>query len=336
MRRVLLAGMFAAVAVFTQANAAAKSAEGRNQVLSADTPHDRLFSLMFEGDKGIAVGDAGLVKTTTDGGQTWIRQDAPTSLAMIDVASNGQRTIAVGQMGLILVREGDGAWKKVESGTDRRLLRVDINQSGLAFIVGAFGTLLKSTDGGETWMNAAPNWAGLYDSGEGDTALLRDEPTNYVVDVLDNGGTLIGGEYGQIMYSPDGGICWEIVYRHPAESGKNAPTLFASDIRPDGTGYAVGQAGLVLRTTTGGRTWDPLRTPTTGSLFGIESTNDGQVMVVGQRVALHSRDNGNTWASVDALDLTLNWYTALGRGASMPAGEFFAVGHGGRIVRLAP
>ncbi|WP_420467499.1 WD40/YVTN/BNR-like repeat-containing protein [Panacagrimonas sp.] len=336
MKRVLFAGMLAAAAVVTQAHAAAKSAEGRTQVLSADTPHDRLFSLIFEGDKGIAVGDAGLVKITTDGGQTWTRQEAPTPLAMIDVASNGRRTIAVGQMGLILVREGDGAWKKVESGTDRRLLRVDINQSGLAFIVGAFGTLLKSTDGGETWKDVAPNWAGLYDSGEGDTAVIRDEPTNYIVDVLDNGGTIIGGEYGQIMYSPDGGICWEIAYRHPAESGVNAPTLFASRIRPDGVGYAVGQAGLVVRTNNGGRTWAPLKTPTNGSLFGVESAHDGHVMVVGQRVALHSRDNGDTWRPVDALDLSLNWYTALGRGASMPAGEFIAVGHSGRVIRLAP
>ncbi|MGQ0621683.1 MAG: WD40/YVTN/BNR-like repeat-containing protein [Panacagrimonas sp.] len=320
----------------TQLPAAANKPDDRTTVLSTETPHDRLFSLIFEGDKGIAVGEAGLVKTTTDGGTTWTRQAAATPLSMLDVASNGRRTIAVGQMGLILVREGEGAWRKVESGTDRRLLQVDINQNGLAFIVGAFGTLLKSTDGGETWKDVAPNWASIYDSGEGDTAVLRDEPTNYIVDVLDNGGTIIGGEYGQLSYSPDGGICWEIAYRHPSVSGENAPTLFAMSIRPDGKGYAVGQAGLALRTSNGGMSWTPLKTPVTGSLFGVESTSDGQVAVVGQRVALRSSDNGDNWVSVNALDLTLNWYTGIGRSASAPAGEFIAVGHSGRVIRLAP
>ena len=337
MRILLPALLVVAVAsATTQAHAAVAAADERNVLLSTETPHDRLFSVIFDGDKGLAVGELGLIKTSTDGGKTWVREPAPTALALIDVASNGARTIAVGQMGLILVREGEGTWKKVESGTERRLLQVDINKDGLAFVVGAFGTLLKSTDGGETWTDVAPNWAGLYDSGQGDTAVLRDEPTNYIVDVLDNGGTIIGGEYGQLMYSPDGGICWEIAYRHPSVSGENAPTLFGMSIRPDGTGYAVGQSGLTVRTSNGGLSWSLLTTPVTGNLFGVESTPDGQVVAIGQRVAMRSQDNGQTWESINALDLSLNWYTGMSRSASAPAGEFIAVGHSGRVIRLAP
>lgn len=326
----------AALCVTGQAHAVAPVDDGRNVLLSSATPHDRLFSVMFDGDKGLAVGETGLIKVTADGGKTWARQEPPTTLALIDVASNGTRTIAVGQMGLILVREGEGAWRKVESGTTRRLLQVDINKDGLAFIVGAFGTLLKSTDGGETWTDVAPNWAGIYDSGQGDTAVLRDEPTNYIVDVLDNGGTIIGGEYGQLMYSPDGGICWEIAYRHPSVSGENAPTLFAMSIRADGTGYAVGQSGMALRTNNNGLSWSLLQTPVDVSLFGVESSPDGQVVAIGQRVALRSADGGQSWAPINALDLSLNWYTGISRSASAPAGEFISVGHGGRVIRLAP
>lgn len=339
--RVLLSaafvGVLAATSIAGSANTSTNAVEDtRNAVLHASTPHDRLYSVIFEGDRGLAVGESGLIKTSTDGGKTWTVDAPPTNLAMIDVASNGQRTIAVGQMGLILVRDGNGPWKKVESGTTRRLLQVDINKNGLAFIAGSFGVLLKSTDGGETWASAAPNWATLYDAGEGDFAAVRDEPTNYIVKVNDDGSVIVGGEYGQLMRSPDGGGCWDIVYRHPSEGGDAAPTLFSMDIRPDGVGYAVGQAGLIVRTQNGGLSWAHLPEATGGSLFAVASTPDGHVVAVGQRVGLHSRDGGATWSSLKVLDIALNWYTSVTHVASAQAGEMIAVGHSGRVIRLMP
>lgn len=337
MRILLPVIALSALAAFSfTIRASVDAQDERNVVITHATPHDRLFSVIFDAEKGIAVGEAGLIMRTADAGKTWLRDAAPTDLALIDIAGNGTRSIAVGQMGLILVDDGSGKWRKVESGTDRRLLQVDINKNGLAFIVGAFGTLLKSTDGGESWNSVAPDWAGLYDSGSGDTAVLRDEPTNYVIDVQEDGGVLIGGEYGQIMHSPDGGTCWDIVYRHPSESGLSAPTFFAMSIRDDGVGYAVGQSGIVARTANRGRSWAHVKTSLDGNLFGVDSFVDGQVVAIGQRVALRSTDNGATWNPIRALDFSINWYSSLGHPASAPAGEVIAVGHSGRILRMAP
>jgi len=308
----------------------------KSVVLSQATPHDRRFSVIFHGQEGTAVGEDGLLMSSLDGGKTWKRDKAPTDLALIDIATNGTRVITVGQQGLIMVRDGQGAWKKVDSGSTARLLQVDVNASGLAIAVGAFGTLLKSDDGGDTWTSIAPSWAELYSSGEGDSATVRDEPTNYVVDVADDGSILIGGEYGQLLRSTDGGQQWTIVRSQPSLDGKPQPTIFSLSIRSDGEGYAVGQAGLLIRTTDGGTTWSDLPAPTGSSLFAVESFPDGQVVAVGMRVGIHSKDHGASWQRLKALDLNLNWYTGLSYGPAFSTGEVIAVGHSGRVVKLVP
>ena len=177
----------------------AVAADGRgSRALNQLTPHDRLYSVAFSGDFGEAVGDGGLVLETTDGGKTWARdKNPPTNLSLLSVAIAGSRSIAVGQQGLILIRDQGKPWRKIEPVTDRRLLRVSLNKNGLAVAAGAFGTLLKSTDGGETWADLKPDWAALYQTGvTGAFEAIRDEPTIYAANVFDDGAIVIGGEFG--------------------------------------------------------------------------------------------------------------------------------------------
>jgi len=311
---------------------------GDSPLLAHATPHDRLFSITFHGRKGIAVGEDGLIMSSTDGGATWGRGKAPTSLALLDVATNGSTTIAVGQQGLVLVRSAEGEWKKVDSGSNQRLLQVDINDAGVAVAVGAFGTLIKSEDSGRSWRSIAPDWAPLYDSGEGDAAVVRDEPTLYVVDVANDGRLLIGGEYGQILRSVDGGAQWQIVHSRPSIDGKSQPTVFGLSIREDGEGYAVGQAGMVVHTLDAGATWSEMPAPSGSSLFAVDSFPDGKVVIVGMRVGIRSSDHGASWKPISGpdLDLNLNWYTGLDHGPAFSSGNSIAVGHSGRVLRLAP
>lgn len=326
-----------------QAMALASIAEAApaSTVIAEATPHDRLLSIDFDGTRGIAVGAAGRIMVTGDGGNKWTLEKAVTRLELMAAAIHGQREIVVGQMGLIMVRDRGGEWTKVDSGSKERLLQVDLGPGGLAFATGAFGTLLKSTDAGNSWTALSPEWGALYNSDDGPVdassmAVKVTEPTNYIVRVLDDGAVLLGGEYGALLRSDDAGDNWSMVYRHPKVDGAIEPTLFSLRMRPDGIGYAVGQSGLVVRTADGGRTWQRCETPVEASLFGVASDAAGEVAVVGQRVGLYSADDGRSWKTVDALDLGLNWYADVARADSGAAGEFVVVGHGGRIVRLAP
>tara|TARA_R110000772_G_scaffold213576_1_gene324128 strand:- start:21314 stop:22324 length:1011 start_codon:yes stop_codon:yes gene_type:complete len=308
--------------------------ESLNAVVSQATPTDRLFSVDFNKDSGVAVGEAGLIMRTSDAGKTWTKEASPTTLGLISVAHSGDREIAVGQMGVAIIRFGSSEWKLADTGSDMRLLNVDINSRGLAVATGAFGTLLRSKDGGESWESIAPDWAKLYDSGAGDAAVVRDEPTNYIVKVLEDNRIIVGGEYGQLNVSDDGGDSWSVLYRHPEVDGDIAATLF--DLKLSGnTGYAVGQAGLVIRTDDAGLTWRPLSTPTKGSFFAVTNIDSEKVFAVGQRVAMKSNNGGASWTIFEPIDLSLNWYSGLAHAESSEGGVV-AVGHSARILSLTP
>lgn len=305
-----------------------------NRVLFQATPSDRLYGLDFHGDAGVAVGEAGFILRSSDGGQSWTREDAPTSLALSNIASNGEREIAIGQMGLILVKEASGSWREVDSGTNMRLLNVDLNREGLGIVVGAFGTLLRTTDGGETWASIAPPWAPLYDDGTRSAdAAVRDEPSNYVVKVFEDGRIIVGGEYGMLLESMNRGDSWEVLYRSPEVGGAVAPTIFDMQFTA-GRGFAVGQNGLVMRTDDAGKSWQLLETPVDASLFAVGLAGDGRVFAVGQRAAIASSDGGQRWQTISSLDFELNWYAGAGQGPSLGS-RMVAIGHSARIVSVS-
>lgn len=212
-----------------------------------------------------------------------------------------------------------------------------MNKAGVAVAVGAFGTMIQSTDAGKNWKSIAPDWAALYQSASssGSFAAVRDEPTNYVVKVFDDGAILIGGEYGQINRSTDGGATWSAAYQAAsAANGTTPPTIFGMNFRADGVGYAAGQDGLVITSSDHGQSWTRLSLGTDATFFDIDSTRDGQVIAIGMRTGQMSTDGGRNWRVINALDLNLNWYSALSHGASTRADSLIAVGHSGRIVSL--
>lgn len=304
-------------------------------LLASGVPHDRLFATAFEGARGIAVGEVGQVMTTQDGGESWTRSQAPTDLALLGVDIEGNRQIAVGQMGLILTRESDGEWEEVESGTEERLLQVAMNSDGLAFAIGAFGTVLRSDDGGASWQDGAPQWTELLSDdagGAGGTTGAAGEPHVYGIDVNDQGRVLLGGELSFIVRSEDAGQTWTVVNKGVATQGEIDPTFFDINVRDDGIGFAVGQSGAIFRTDNDGREWSRLESTTSDNLFGVESTDAGRVTVIGMRRALRSDNNGRTWQALTAGDLNTDWYSdiSLVEGGGGP----IIAGHSGRIMRL--
>lgn len=316
--RILLGCAAALVALVAIGAAHAAQSKPAIDTIVSGKAHDALFALAFNQNIGIAVGAAGAILDSTDAGKTWQPvAPSPTQLSLLGVDINGSHQLAVGQMGLILKRDAQAAWQKVDSGTEERLFSVSLNSSGIAAAVGSFGTVLRSGDGGQSWQPIAPDWSGYNEDGA--------QPHLYGVDVDEAGAITIAGEFGLILRQAPGQSGWQTLHTGTA-------SIFALEIREDGVGYAVGQSGAALRTDNGGKTWIELTTGSEAILLGVRSTPGGEVFASGMRDMVSSRDNGQTWSHVVAGDVQSAWYSGLARpGAGAP---LLAVGHTGRIVRI--
>ena len=284
------------------------------------TAHDALFGLCLDGQQGIAVGGAGLVIESADGGQSWTPSEAFTKSALLDVSCGTGASLIVAQAGGIY-RWSDGAYQAVESGSDARLLSVASNSNGLAFAVGSFGAILRSADGGVNWTSVTTDWE----------AILHDfvEPHLYDVDVSESGVVTIVGEFELVVRSPDGGETWET-----AHSGE--ASLFGLNLNAAGGGFAVGQEGRIIRTEDSGVTWTEASSPTGGILLSVWSSPEGEVLISGIRSLLRSSDGGTSWELVEGGDLNTGWYQGLVvTGDDSPLGEsVLLAGHQGSVIKV--
>lgn len=291
-------------------------AASAQRVLSGKV-HDALFAVAFDGKRGLAAGAAGSLLETTDGGQTWAPiTGVPTRLALFGVAVHGDQALAVGQQGLILRREG-GAWKQIESGSSERLLSVSINAGGAAVAVGAFGTVLSSTDGGKSWQSTPPIWDQFAEAG---TA-----PHLYASAIDDQGTITIAGEFSLILRRVAGSTDWQAL-------NKGEASLFALHLGRNGIGYAVGQNGTVLRSDSNGANWTAVDAGTTAILLGVHASPEGKVLISGMRDMRASTDNGQTWKTVTGGGTNALWYQGLAQPDD--SGAMLAVGQAGNILRI--
>lgn len=259
--------------------------------------HDALYDLSFEGDQGLAVGGFGMVLQTSNGGHDWSSMaDSFTELGLFGVVRKQGRCVAVGQQGVIFHSADCQTWVSASSSSTERLLEVDMNAAGVAYAVGGFGVMLKSTDWGETWSTLSPDWEPLTDG---------IEPHLYAVDVDEDGVVTVVGEFELIMRSSDGGETWV-----PQHQGLRS--LFGMHLLPNGEGYAVGQEGVILKTSNHGADgWHELDSPTQSILTGIKASSTGRVRASGIYTLLHSEDGGQTFTSDESPIIKGGWYQEL-------------------------
>lgn len=206
-----------------------------------------------------------------------ILPEAPRS-ALMDVAMAGDRLVAVGERGHILLSDDYGRnWRQVETPTRTTLTAVSFASPINGWAVGHDNQVLVTRDGGESWQRQ----------------YLPIDPQNHMLDVhfTDARNGLVVGAYGMAFRTVDGGSRWTKALVSEEEMHVNRVT-----VGPSGHLYLALEGGALLESGDTGETWDEMDSPYDGSLFGVLALNANTLLSYGLRGhVFRSSDSGATW-----------------------------------------
>ncbi len=241
---------------------------------------------------GWAVGHDGVVLHSTDGGLGWARRfdgNAANRLVIaeaqrhLDALRADQTTdkaaVEAAEMAV------EDAMAGAEFGPSRPLLGVWFRTAEDGFVVGSYGQIFRTRDGGGTWQSlgrALDNPDGLHCN---------------AITAAPSGALLIAGEGGRVYRSADGGESWETL-----DTG--TPThLFGVHALPGGGGredlLAFGFGGRIFRCEDG-RAWQAVASPATRTLVGAVARGDALVLVDAAGGSVVSADSGRTFRALRA------------------------------------
>lgn len=116
-----------------------------------------LFSVYFKDPlNGYASGMDGAILQTRDGGETWVQFDSHTTENLFCITSQGDTQWAVGLKGTY-TKQATGAWQEASDKIPTRawLKQCTFVDAKNGWVVGSVGTVLHTTDGGESWLPAS-------------------------------------------------------------------------------------------------------------------------------------------------------------------------------------
>ncbi len=104
-------------------------------------PNVRAFR--FQGDSGIATGDAGLVAFTSDGGATWTASSGLDLGRVIALDAKGQVVVATNGKRIVVSNDGGQTYADAQMPGKYSLYVVHIAEDGTAYVAGKSGALLR-------------------------------------------------------------------------------------------------------------------------------------------------------------------------------------------------
>jgi photosystem II stability/assembly factor-like uncharacterized protein len=275
-----------------------------------------LFGVYFtDVNNGTAVGDAGTILRTTNGGIDWTSQSSGITTGWLkgvfftDV-NNGT---AVGydnsnHVGAI-IRTIDGGtnWTSQTSGTTKPLYDVSFTDPNNGIVVGTESTILRTTNGGTNW--TSQTWG----------TTIRELWSVSFSDA--NNGTVVG-EGGTFLRTTNSGIDWT------SQTGF-AGTWMSVSFTDVNNGTAVGFTGMIARTTDGGTNWAYQINDTNEDLYSVSFTDANNGTAVGRVGRILRTTNGGTnWTSQTSGTSIELWDVSF-----TDANNGTAVGEGGTILR---
>lgn len=257
--------------------------------------HSLMLAVVRSGGRLVAAGERGHIILSDDEGKTWRQAEAvPTRSTLTSLFAFGDRLWAAGHDAVILTSGDHGnTWTRQYFDAERQQPIMDLYfhdlNNGIA--VGAYGLMMLTSDGGNTWEDWAVN--------DEDDAHL-----NAIIG-LPSGTLLIGGEAGFSYRSRDEGETWERL-ELPYEG-----SLFGAVTDGGSCALLFGLRGHVIRSCDDGDTWEELATGSEATLLGAAAQgseilfagNSGAILILDPdgKFEIHEHSSGVDFASVLAL-----------------------------------
>lgn len=274
-----------------------------------------------------------------------IALQAPERCVCLGLALAGQRVVAVGERGVVLLSDDAGQhWRQAaQVPVSVTLTAVQFVSERIGWALGHQGVVLRTDDGGEHWRLQLEGKAlAALHLAEAEAArdpqrlaqmrqLVQegaDKPLLALSFLNENEGVVVGA-FNLALQTRDGGRSWQgFGERLPNPKGMH---LYA--VQHDGAELVIaGEQGLVLRSS-GGRThFERLATPYGGSFFSLSLLRDGSWWLAGLRGhVLRSDDRGQSWVELNN-PLPISVTASVGAAG----GSLWLVNQAGQVLRVDP
>ena len=257
---------------------------------------------------GWVAGDSGIILHTTDGGDSWVRQNTGTTNEISEVFFYNRNlgwaaalNYTTSPYGTVLLKTTDGGatWAGQPYPVPNLFMTCILFRDPLnGWMGGRPHALVRTHDGGATWTQAAI-----------DTSTLAFFPVMCIQFYNDKYGYASGGMFdiaGVTWHTSDGGNMWYAIdpSQAPADEVHSLHIFDSLHVMGAGGdpdfGYGVGMS----RTSDGGWNWTYDELPIQGNAHDLDFRNDTEAWApLGpKRKLIYSLDAGMTWSAVIAPD----------------------------------
>ena len=274
----------------------------QQHILSYDQP-DLCAMAWSDSVKCLTTGASGYIFNSDNSGQAWNEVSHGTRAGFRDVFfTDNQTGFVVGykqaQAAIYKTTDGGDTWLRMQNDTtiNASLNAVSFADASNGWVVGYWGSLLHSTDAGQTWNPVDPGVQNTW----------------FAVTLQTGKYIWAGGYQAKLIRSTDGGNSWQqITLPYPAYDIKKIS--FPDSLH----GYITlaksnsSSLGLMFRTTDGGVTWDPIDfvNSQTKAVLSMSFSNigTGYVSIYNEGLA-KTIDGGITWQSLGTIGSVVPGY----------------------------